>query len=286
MENSQGPSRKPVPTSRAINLQMLTHTPSSAPLETKMFSESLQPLRPPPIYSTDSFAPAPALPAIGNGINNGGFQFHTAQYNDTTRRVPPIAENTEREEEEEEEESVPMPAMFSSTPARRAVSLPAAPVTRSSPYDSMFTFSTELPEDFVETVRIPKSTIYSNGSSMKQLPEAPYVSGTNGRISMPPTLGLRSDRSVSAGASMSSGSYKYPSPPTYSSDSRASMPAPPSLQNGRTFSSGSAVLLSPLARTPPDAAGKTDKSKRPSVLNSLGSWLDKTKDSSKFSNGR
>lgn len=269
MDDLRGPSRKPLPHSRSISLQMLTHTPSSAPLETKMFSESLKPLRPPPIYSTDSFMPAPALPAFQHLQDSSML---SGVVTEASTSPPAMGLTTHVEHD-----TVPISAMFTTTNiGRRVVSMPAPQPSMNnvSSYDDMFTFPTQLPDNFVDTVRVPQE--YGKSGASVRAPPGQVSGSVSDREDF-----ARSDRAVSATATMRTAPQATYSPPVYSTIARS--PAIPS--NLRSVSSSSSQLQSPIFRSlPPSASGLSDKGRRPSVMNTLGSWIDKRKDSSRTSN--
>lgn len=223
--------RKPLPHSRSFSLQMLTSTPSSAPLETRMYSEALQPIRPPPSYpSSDGLAPALARLDSEEMRRlrdpTAASPRYTTHASETSRR--PTGRPFEGDA------ALPASRSYRNDRPNRAVSMPAP---ASSPYDALFSFPSALPDDFVGTLALP---------SGPASPSDPRQAGGVGPQGYSPSLlretYIQGHRSVSS-----------PQPPTLRGD------------NSRGSSRASARPGERPATGP----------RRPSMLNTLGSWLDK-----------
>ena len=236
MEDKNGPSRKPVlPHSRSISLQMLTNTPGTVPIRQEMYTERLQPIRPPPGYhndSTMSVALAPPLAPLGyrsvTGESSPDTEVPAYQSHSKTTPASNVTSRNDR--------------------AARAVSLPApAP----SLYDSMFSFSSQIPDDFASTIVLPASAHYQ-----------PFTqSGDNYRSNNYSAEATR-ENYIQNGRIVSSSNYTQRPQSTY-----------------ETLESRPGSSLAGSYRTPPGGPSSNSRPpsglRRPSMLNALGNWLDK-----------
>lgn len=232
MDEQRAPSRKLLPHSRSISLQMLTHTPSAAPLRREMYTESLQPIRSPPSYSASHellpplvpYSAAPESSLASPRVSDDGQlpTFKSRQFDGTTDTIPPTTAARPGQER-----------------GTRAVSMPVQPVT---PYDAMFTFSSELPDDLSRTLHVPTVAV---------------------TLSRPSTPGLLGG---GGGGGGNNGVY------------RAEGLRESYISNARGVSGGQS---SPTRSAGSGGSQRPGGSRRPSMLHSLGSWLDKRQDSNR-----
>lgn len=247
-------SRKALPHSRSFSLQMLTHTPNAAPVEERMYSEALQPLRSPPEYpSTESLALAPPLARLRSTLSGASSQSNLAspEYSVLPQRTAPSSSTRPFHGDAA---VLPTSNSYRSERPDRAVSMPAKPSTTSE-YDSMFTFTSELPEDLAQTLNLPSMTPSPMDSPYSTRPASVNRSYSPNLFSPQSTrvAYIQNGRSVSTPQPVAPSYYSTHDEPASSSPS------------------GSRAEPRPLA------AGM----RRPSVLHSLGSWLDKRQDATR-----
>lgn len=274
MAEDRPPTRNKLqlPHSRSISLQMLTHRPTNVPLEEKMYTESLQPLRSPPDYSNDGMTLAPALAHCSidsHRGSSGDTSIASPQYSAgststsiATPTPPPPPPSTRKVDT-----TPPAPSITSMAPrverSGRSVSMP--PLQNSSPYDSMFTFSSELPEDFSQTI----------GSSLPPL--NPIIQAPSTKVpAYSPAMSspfsnqyVKSDAVTYQGAEETRANYIHNGRSVSNPHAHVSQP-------GRTTNGSVQSRTAPINGEAPRPKG----TRRPSMLHTLGSWLEKKQDQS------
>lgn len=238
--------RKPVPQKRSsFSLQMLTNRPTSAALRAEMYTEVLQPIRSPPSYGIvddggggDDYELASPLAYIRTPETPA-----TASFEGPTIRCASYSEVSADRSPRKFNGDAAFASTFSSnslTKKDRGLRAVSMPVKTESPYDSMFSFSTNLPENLSQTLVVPQTRAAADEASVAEVAR-PQSSLSQARMGSYSPDGMRISY-ISDGRRSGSGSYS---------------PVP--------------------SRNPRERPATTTR--KSSMLNSLGGWLDKRQDS-------